>query len=212
MPVTTADKGVVPGDSLGDRVRELRLQRGLTQEELAGARFTKEYLSQIERGVSRPTRTTILWLAARLGADPTFLETGVGGELELVELAEAALEQQDYAAVCEALAGASFPVALQPRALLAESWARMYLGELDEALELLQRAAELATDAAALAEVVYRMGCCEYKRSEVDAAELLFTEALALAEQGSAPDRLRAYVYDWRSRCYRRRRDWPAAG
>ena len=212
MPVTTADKGVVPGDSLGDRVRELRLQRGLTQEELAGARFTKEYLSQIERGVSRPTRTTIFWLAARLGADPTFLETGVGGELELVELAEAALEQQDYAAVCEALAGASFPVALQPRALLAESWARMYLGELDEALELLQRAAELATDAAALAEVVYRMGCCEYKRSEVDAAELLFTEALALAEQGGAPDRLRAYVYEWRSRCYRRRRDWPAAG
>jgi DNA-binding XRE family transcriptional regulator len=81
MSVTTADKQVVPGDSLGERVRVLRLERGLTQEELAGSRFSKEYLSQIERGVSRPTLTTIAWLAERLGADPIFLETGVGGVL-----------------------------------------------------------------------------------------------------------------------------------
>lgn len=212
MTVPTADNGVVPGDSLGDRVRELRLQRGLTQEELAGSRFSKEYLSQIERGVSRPTRTTIHWLAERLGADPTFLETGVGGELELLERAEELLERQEYAAVCEVLEDARLPVALQLRGLLSESWARMYLGELDVALELLKRGAALASDQAALADIVYRMGCCEYKRSEIDAAELLFTEALSLADSGGAPDRLRAYIYEWRSRCYRRRRDWPAAG
>jgi tetratricopeptide (TPR) repeat protein len=193
-------------------VRVLRLERGLTQEELAGSRFSKEYLSQIERGVSRPTLTTIAWLAEQLGADPIFLGTGVGGELELVERAEELLERQEYTAVCELLDGATFPVTLQLRALLAQSWARMYLGEIDEALEQLRSAAALAPDAAALADVVYRVGCCEYKRSEVDAAELLFTEALSLAERGGAPDRLRAHVYEWRSRCYRRRRDWPAAG
>ncbi len=208
----TADMGVIPGYSLGDRVRGLRLERGLTQEELAGTRFSKEYLSQIERGVSKPTRETITWLANRLGADPAYLETGVGGELELVERAEELLERQDYAAVCEALTGADLPATLQLRALLAESWARMYLGELEEALELLERGAALAPDPGALSEVVYRMGCCEYKRSEVDAAELLFTEALSLTEAGGAPDRLRAHIYEWRSRCYRRRRDWPAAG
>jgi len=212
MTAPIADIGVLPGDSLGDRVRDLRLQRGLTQEELAGSRFTKEYLSQIERGVSRPTRTTIAWLAARLGADAAYLETGVGGELEIVERAEELLEQQDYAGVCEALHGAALPGALQPRALLAESWARMYLGEIAESLDLLEQAAALAPDPASLADVVYRMGCAEYKRSEVDAAELLFTEALTLAESSGAPDRLRAHIYEWRSRCYRRRRDWPAAG
>jgi transcriptional regulator with XRE-family HTH domain len=212
MSVTTADKQVVPGDSLGERVRVLRLERGLTQEELAGSRFSKEYLSQIERGVSRPTLTTIAWLAERLGADPIFLETGVGGVLELVERSEELLERHEYTAVCELLGGATFPAALQLRALLAQSWARMYVGEIDEAVEQLRLAAALAPDAAALADVVYRVGCCEYKRSEVDAAELLFTEALSLAERGGAPDRLRAHVYEWRSRCYRRRRDWPAAG
>src|SRR5437870_5221041 len=124
----TADMGVIPGDSLGDRVRGLRLGRGLTQEELAGTRFSKEYLSQIERGVSKPTRETITWLANRLGADPAYLETGVGGELELVERAEELLERQDYAAVCEALMGADLPAALPPRGPLAESWARMYPG------------------------------------------------------------------------------------
>src|SRR5690242_7298382 len=115
MTAPTADIGVLPGDSLGDRVRDLRLQRGLTQEELAGSRFTKEYLSQIERGVSRPTRTTIAWLAERLCADAAFLETGVCGELEIVERAEELLDQQDYSGVCEALAGATLPPALQLR-------------------------------------------------------------------------------------------------
>src|SRR4051794_19808215 len=98
-----AGMGGIPGDSLRGPGRGLRLERGLTQEELAGMRFSKEYLSQIERGVSKPTRETIAWLADRLGADPTYLETGVGGELELVERAEELLERQEYAAVCEAL-------------------------------------------------------------------------------------------------------------
>ena len=38
---------------------------GLTQSELAGERFSKEYVSQIERGKTRPTRETIDWLAKR---------------------------------------------------------------------------------------------------------------------------------------------------
>src|SRR5437870_752299 len=34
---------------LGERLRQLRIGAGLTQTELAGARFSKEYVSQIER-------------------------------------------------------------------------------------------------------------------------------------------------------------------
>src|SRR4051812_49708043 len=48
---------------LGDRVRQLRVSAGLTQTDLAGTRFSKEYVSQIERGKTRPTRETIEWLA-----------------------------------------------------------------------------------------------------------------------------------------------------
>src|SRR5215213_5728390 len=62
---------------LGDRVRQLRVSAGLTQTDLAGDRFSKEYVSQIERGKTRPTRETVEWLAARLAVDVDFLQNGV---------------------------------------------------------------------------------------------------------------------------------------
>ena len=55
------------GLRLGERLRQRRVAAGLTQSELAGDRFSKEYVSQIERGKTRPTEGTIEWLADRLG-------------------------------------------------------------------------------------------------------------------------------------------------
>src|SRR5919198_2198718 len=65
------------GLRLGERLRQLRVAAGMTQTELAGDRFSKEYVSQIERGKTRPTRETIKWLADRLGVDPSYLVNGV---------------------------------------------------------------------------------------------------------------------------------------
>src|ERR671938_1055689 len=65
------------GNRLGERLRQLRVAAGMTQTDLAGDRFSKEYVSQIERSKTRPTRETIEWLAARLGVDPGFLANGV---------------------------------------------------------------------------------------------------------------------------------------
>src|SRR5689334_17657119 len=65
------------GVRLGERLRQLRVAAGLTQSELAGDRFSKEYVSQIERGKTRPTVDTIDWLAGRLGVDAGFLANGV---------------------------------------------------------------------------------------------------------------------------------------
>src|ERR687887_152246 len=65
------------GLRLGERLRQLRVAAGMTQTELAGDRFSKEYVSQIERGKTRPTRETIQWLAEQLGVDPGFLVNGV---------------------------------------------------------------------------------------------------------------------------------------
>jgi transcriptional regulator with XRE-family HTH domain len=66
--------------SVGERVRALRVAAGLTQTELAGDRFSKEYVSQIERGKTRPTADTIAWLADRLGVDEQFLRHGVSAD------------------------------------------------------------------------------------------------------------------------------------
>src|ERR671926_1324124 len=69
-----------PGLRLGERLRQLRVAAGMTQTELAGDRFSKEYVSQIERGKTRPTRETIAWLGERLGVDGAYLANGVSAD------------------------------------------------------------------------------------------------------------------------------------
>src|SRR6187397_2999081 len=128
---------------LGTRLRQLRVAAGLTQSDLAGDRFSKEYVSQIERGKTRPTPQTLEWIAERLGVDTSYLETGQTwdeyAEVEAaVTRAEAAVEGECFDEVLAALEGITHsPEAreLEFRALLAESWARMSGGELRPALD-----------------------------------------------------------------------------
>jgi tetratricopeptide (TPR) repeat protein len=213
--------------TLGQRLRQARVARGLTQSELVDNRFSKQYVSQLERDQLRPTPETLNWLAERLGVDATYLDTGVDGrDRERVESAvsraEAAVQAHDYAEAIGLLAEVkgSLPpdsaAHLELRALLAESWARMYIGEMREALPLLARAREIVEDLVFSdvdrAEVLFRLGCCRYRLTSVSTALALFTEALELAERSGIPcDRLRSRIFGWRSRCYRRQRDWEAA-
>jgi tetratricopeptide (TPR) repeat protein len=213
--------------SLGERVRHLRINAGLTQTDLAGERFSKEYVSQIERGKTRPTDETIAWLAERLAVDPGFLLHGVSsGERERVEgviaRAEATLESFDYDGalpildgVGEALAKVSAPD-LELRALRAEAWARMYLGEVKQAVRLLERARMLSEEPSFTdvdrADVLFRLGACRFNLSSIATAVALLSQALDLADRSDLPcDRLRALILEWRSRCYQRQRDWEAA-
>ena len=97
----TAKTPLAPSSRLGDRLRSLRVAAGLTQTQLAGERFSKEYVSQIERGKTRPTDETIAWIAAQLGVDSAFLASGVStdtrGRLEaLLARAEALTEAHRY--------------------------------------------------------------------------------------------------------------------
>jgi len=213
--------------TLGDRMRQLRISQGLTQTALAGERFSKEYVSQIERGKTRPNVETIEWLAGRLGVDVRFLELGASSqELERVEgaiaRAEGGLEANRHAEAVDAIVALGEAVhavaapELELRALLAESWGRMYLGEVRAAVEILERARALAEgrsfDDVHRADVLYRLGCCRFKLSSVSTAIALLTEAFRLASASSHPcDRLKAHILEWRSRCYRHLRDWAAA-
>src|SRR5262249_48286514 len=99
-----AEPAVVQPDgaaAVGERVRRLRMAAGLSQTELAGGRFSKEYVSQIERGKTRPTTETLAWLAERLDADASFLLSGISAadryRLEAVlARGEALVEQHRY--------------------------------------------------------------------------------------------------------------------
>src|SRR5512134_1579197 len=88
--------------TLGQRLRQARVACGLTQSELADSRFSKQYVSQLERDQLRPTGETLAWLAERLELDPSYLATGIDGrQRDRVESAlaraEAAVEAHDYA-------------------------------------------------------------------------------------------------------------------
>jgi DNA-binding XRE family transcriptional regulator len=56
---------------LGEKVRSLRHERGLTQEALADALgLSVAYVSLIERGGRNPPYTTVVAIARALGASP----------------------------------------------------------------------------------------------------------------------------------------------
>src|SRR5436305_7257919 len=133
---------------LGERLRQLRVAAGLTQNDLAGDRFSKEYISQIERGKTRPTTETIEWLALRLGVDAGFLQSGVSADERskaeaILARADALLEEhqfdeaiQEYTRALPAVLGTG-AVELHVRALNGEAMARVQVDDVNGALALL---------------------------------------------------------------------------
>ncbi len=51
---------------LGQRIRQLRTRRGLTQQDLAGEDYSKSYISAIEQGKTRPSLEALQRIASRL--------------------------------------------------------------------------------------------------------------------------------------------------
>jgi len=134
--------------------------------------------------------------------------------------AETALAAHDYELAIDLLAEGGAALRGDPRAQLRaqldESWARMSIGDLDSAIVKLERARALAEapvcDDTDRAEVLYQLGCCRLKSGAVSNAIQLLTVALRLSEESpTVSDRLRVDILCWRTRCYRRQRDWDAA-
>src|SRR5436190_17754493 len=176
--ISPSRAGASAGVRLGERVRQIRVAAGLTQSELAGERFSKEYVSQIERGKTKPTRETVEWLAARLGVDPGFLANGVAtdergrleGALARAEALIEALRNDDAAAEYELLVPASRATGvpeLAVRALVGAGRTQMRLGKLRQSLELLNEARGLVEAGSfsdlERAEVFYALGVCRYQ-------------------------------------------------
>src|SRR5919202_949064 len=109
-PKTLADRASAPLDAgltVGGRVRALRRAAGLTQAELGGERLSKEYVSKVELGKTRPSAAALAYLAQRLDVDPLEL---AGESVEVSRAAcEAAIARAEAALVAhlheEALEG-----------------------------------------------------------------------------------------------------------
>lgn len=216
-----------PKVGLGERVRQRRVALGLTQTDLAGARFSKEYISQIELGKTRPTPDTIGYLASRLTIDPGYLANGVSSEDRahvetMLARAEAHAQAREYKQALEVFADAKTAVLatgsaeLGARRLLGEGWALMEEGDIRKGLEVLTQARELIDqdqlDDNLRAESLFKLGVARIKLGSTHVAISLLTEAHKLLEQlPLATDSLRAQVLGFRSVGYQRVGDIEAA-
>lgn len=54
---------------LGRRIRDLRTERGLTQDELAKGAYIGAYVSHVEHGNRNPSTEFLAFVASKLGAD-----------------------------------------------------------------------------------------------------------------------------------------------
>src|SRR5438132_4530143 len=98
--------GAVRGDpmaeTVGERLRRLRLERGLSQRALAEPGVSYAFISKIELGERVPSMKALRTLARKLGVPVQYLETGQeladteARELKLGE-AELALRLEDDA-------------------------------------------------------------------------------------------------------------------
>ena len=199
----------------------------MSQAELAAGRFSKEYVSQIERGKTRPSSETLEWLAGRLATDREFLEHGLSrADAERLDAAlldgEQLVEEHRYE---EALAlvpdRADGSRARRPRPRRSVcSRARRGL-EFAPASSTRRCGSSKRRPTASVAagstdvdraEVVFEVGVVRYQQSRIADAIVLFDNALELTERLDVPsDRLRSDIFHWRSRCHRRNRDWVAA-
>jgi tetratricopeptide (TPR) repeat protein len=65
-----------PQETVGERLRRLRRERGLSQRELASPGVSYAYISRIEGGARRPSVKALRMLARKLGVTADYLETG----------------------------------------------------------------------------------------------------------------------------------------
>jgi transcriptional regulator with XRE-family HTH domain len=82
-------------ESVGQRIRRLRLERGLSQRQLGTPGVSYAYVSRIENGDRKPSLKALRKIASKLDVDVEYLETGnpvsAGAEREL-RLRDAELE------------------------------------------------------------------------------------------------------------------------
>lgn len=190
------------GTTLGQKIRVLRRQMGMTQADLAGDDFTKSFISQIEKNQARPSLKSLRVFAQRLNRPLSYFlddEPGVsetppevvrslttGDLLERQGKYEEALNVYDTA--IKQCGQADY--AHRGQAYRQRARALQELNQLKAAVQSLKLASEefrLAKDAAARAAVDRNLGEVYARLGQQDKALHHFERALLLYEEVIAP-------------------------
>lgn len=191
------------------RLRQLRIDRGLTQQQLAEPRYTAAFVSTIEAGKRRPSRPALEHFAQRLGVDAGELETGVApGTRARVQIAiqearvlVAAGDSEPALAIAsetEAQARQQGWSREMGQALMLKALIEEQRGHVDSALSLFEQAEEiLIQDGPQLAveALAGRCRCLQIKGDLRYAIHLLETRLRVLREARIEDPGARARIY-----------------
>jgi transcriptional regulator with XRE-family HTH domain len=142
---------VPKSETLGQRIRRVRQERGLSLARVSGADFSRAFLNQVELGHSQPSTRVLRVIAGRLGTEVDYLLEGrlPGVERELaVEKGRVLLARGDARRALVALGSAveSTEWPLGSDARLCQAEALLTLGRKTEAQAILAREKELVIE------------------------------------------------------------------
>jgi transcriptional regulator with XRE-family HTH domain len=131
------------GETLGDRVRKLRMERGMSLAKVAGGDFSRAFLNQVELNKSRPSIRVLRVIANRLDAPVDYLLDGSTPSLDReIALEKARLElargdlRRCLSAIEPALDAKQWPLGVDARLCAGE--AMLGLGRVEEGTRLLE--------------------------------------------------------------------------
>lgn len=133
---------------IGDKIKQLRQAKRLTQSELAGEAMTKSMLSQIENGRALPSMRSLQILAKRLGVDAGyFLEDGQGTDLaRMVRDIEVQFKQKNYQSIVSSvqpLMDGKLPMTVDAARLMEFYVNACYYTGTDGGIDAISRAVEI---------------------------------------------------------------------
>jgi len=156
-----------PEETIGQRLRRLRRERGLSQRELASPGVSYAYISRIEGGARRPSVKALRMLARKLGVTADYLETGseirdteerelriADAELEL-RLADDTTEAESKLESLRSEALEAGDALAAARASIALGLAAAHAGRNQEAIGRLETGLELADVSPSVRPEVY---------------------------------------------------------
>lgn len=97
---------------LGEKIRQARLEAGLSQRQLCGEEITRNMLSLIENGSAKPSMKTLQYLSSRLGKSISYFldDTAVlSPNQSLMDSARRLYDAEDYPAAALVLTGYRSP-------------------------------------------------------------------------------------------------------
>ncbi len=193
--------------TLGEKIRIARIEKRLTQEQLAGTDLTKSYISEVERGRRTPRRITLKVLARRLNRPLSYFLDGVpeDGEAEVhLQLGMARLHTDSVRDALTSLERAlEFSIqqadeALQARIELALAMVDQKLGCPQRAQRRLERCLRVLirnADAPSMAATQCCLGLIKLDYGDPGAALWAFQAGLQFTEHLSCDPVLRSRLH-----------------